>query len=535
MFRQPAKLSVSISFVILLFAVHPALSQDGAIRNAIEADLMKETASGKGPKERLKAIRGWYKSNSYNAIWLKYGVPSAKAKSLVNILLSAREEALDPADYNAKALSVLIDDGSREGLAKLEIGLTRSLAAYGQHLNAGRVRPAAVNREIVMYPKAIGVDAILFAAIQSSDLPATLRTLAPNTPRYARMRKHLARLRHTASKGGWVSLPEGLLLKPGMTHDAVLKLAHRLGQSSDIKGAVITGNDYNDTLVDAVKRFQARLGLEADGVIGPGTLKLLNTPVEQRIRDVELNMERRRWMQNEYGPYYIFVNLADQVLKVVKEEKTIHTALVQVGKPYHRTPVFTDKMEYLELNPYWNIPYSIATKEYLPKLRRSSSILARQNIEVLTGGKVVSASSIPWSQYSRAKFPVRLRQKPGKKNALGRIKFMFPNKYNIYIHDTPSKTNFKRASRYFSHGCVRVRDPLALAELILKTEGWSRAKIDKIIRSGKRTVKKLKEEIPVHVAYLTAWVNKDGSVHYRRDIYGRDKILAKALIRVRGG
>jgi murein L,D-transpeptidase YcbB/YkuD len=239
-------------------------------------------------------------------------------------------------------------------------------------------------------------------------------------------------------------------------------------------------------------------------------------------------------MQNDYGPYYVFANLADQVLKVVKNEKTIHTALIQVGKPYHRTPVFTDTMEYLELNPYWNVPYSIATKEYLPKLIRNPGVLSRQNIEVLAGGKAVSPYAINWSQYSRRKFPFRLRQKPGKRNALGRIKFMFPNKYSVYIHDTPSKANFGRASRYFSHGCMRVKDPLALAAVILNPEGWSRKKINAVVRSGKRTVKRLKSQIPVHVAYLTAWVNKDGSIHYRRDVYGRDKILDKALKRVRG-
>ena len=537
MARQSYIVCFSIAVLILGFVQtgSPAIAQENAISASIKTALLSATATSKGPKARLKAIRGWYERNSHSPVWFKYGVPSAKAKVLVDILLSAREEALAPSDYNAEALFKLLEDGSAEGMAKLEIGLTRSLAAYGQHLNAGRVRPAAVNREIIMYPKAIEVDAILLAALQSRDLPVTMRTLAPQTPRYDRMRKQLAKLRYTSSKGGWVSLPEGLLLKPGMNDDAVLTLAHRLGQSGDIKGAVITGNEYNDTLVDAVKRFQARMGLEADGVVGPGTLKVLNTPIEHRIRDIELNMERRRWMQNDYGPYYIFVNLADQVLKVVREEKTIHTALVQVGKPYHRTPVFSDTMEYLELNPYWNVPYSIATKEYLPKLRRNPGVLARQNIEVLLGGKAVSARSIPWSQYSRAKFPFRLRQKPGKKNALGRIKFMFPNKYNIYIHDTPSKANFDRASRYFSHGCVRVKNPLALAEVILNSEGWTRPKIDKVIRSGKRTVKKLKSQIPVHVAYLTAWVNKDGSVHYRNDIYGRDKILTKALARVRGG
>ena len=187
-------------------------------------------------------------------------------------------------------------------------------------------------------------------------------------------------------------------------------------------------------------------------------------------------------------------------------------------------------MEYLDFNPYWNVPYSIATKEYLPKLRRNPYALQSQNIRVLRNGSVVDPGRIPWSSYSRSNFPVRLRQDPGPRNALGRVKFMFPNKFNIYIHDTPSKSNFDRASRYFSHGCIRVEDPLKMAETILGLQGVTRAEIDSITASGKRKVVKLEAPIPVHVVYLTAWVNKDGSIHYRRDVYGRDEILAEALV-----
>ena len=210
-------------------------------------------------------------------------------------------------------------------------------------------------------------------------------------------------------------------------------------------------------------------------------------------------------------------------------KKNVHFEIIQVGKPYFRTPVFSEEMEYLELNPYWNVPYSIATNEYLPKLKSNPGILNAQNIQVLAEGRVINASSVPWNSYSKGKFPVRLRQAPGKGNALGRVKFMFPNKFNVYIHDTPSKANFKKASRYFSHGCLRLRDPLTMAEKILGAQGWTRAKIDSVIRSGKRTVVKLNQKIPVHVTYLTSWVNRDLSVNFRRDIYGRDKILDLAM------
>ena len=529
-----------LSLSILLLAQSPIMAQSTAATavttvSPILKQLEQFKSKSKAKSAALREIKSLYKRTNYNPIWQKNGILSDKARALIAALSNAHEDGLIPAEYLPKELLSAIDGSAAEDMASIEVGLTMAIVSYGKHLNAGRVKPSSVNREIIVYPKAVSAEAILSAAIQSTDIATTLQTLAPSTVRYARMRKHLASLRQIAAAGGWESLPKSAVLKPGMESEIVPALARRLVQAKDLASADSTGNTYNDTLVEAVKRFQRRLGLEDDGIVGPGTFGVLNITAEQRIREVELNMERRRWMQNDYGPYYVFVNLADQVLKLVKNEKTIHTALVQVGKPFHRTPVFTDTMEYMELNPYWNVPYSIATKEYLPKLRRNPGVLARQNIEVLAGGKAVSAYAINWSQYSRGRFPFRLRQKPGKRNALGRIKFMFPNKYNIYIHDTPSKSNFNRASRYFSHGCVRVKDPLKLAEVILATEGWSRGKIDRIIRSGKRTVKRLKSKIPVHIAYLTAWVNKDGSIHYRKDIYGRDKILDKALKRVTGG
>ena len=272
-----------------------------------------------------------------------------------------------------------------------------------------------------------------------------------------------------------------------------------------------------------------RHGLEQDAVVGPNTLKQINMSVEERIAIMELNLERRRWMQDDYGRYYVFANLADQVVKVVRDGKTIHAELIQVGQPYHRTPVFSEEMEYVELNPYWNVPKSIATKELLPELKKNPGKYAGQNYEVLSGGNVLSPMSISWANYSRGNFPFRIRQRPGDGNALGRVKFMFPNQFNVYMHDTPSKSKFERASRFFSHGCLRLKDPLKMAEVILGPLGWSRAKIDGVVASKKRTVVKLDQKIPVHVAYMTAWVNKDGSVHFRRDVYGRDKILAKAL------
>ena len=288
-------------------------------------------------------------------------------------------------------------------------------------------------------------------------------------------------------------------------------------------------DNYDEVTVAAVKKFQRRHGLTDDGVIGPTTLTQMNIPTAKRIRQLEVNLERRRWLDREPGGFYVFANLADQELKVVSGKKTIHTARIVVGKTYHKTPVFTEEMTYLVINPYWNVPSSIANKEYLPMLRKNPGSLQRQGIRVLNkSGKIVNPYSVDWSRIGR--MPYRLRQDTGDKNALGRIKFMFPNKYNVYIHDTPSKSLFKKDLRVFSHGCMRVENPRLLAEVILGRQGWNLDRINGQIASGKRRIVKLKQKIPVYVTYITAWVNKDGTTHIRRDVYGRAESLAEHLL-----
>ncbi len=481
-------------------------------------------------KARAEHILAWYEQRDFEPLWLAYGQPTKASEEAIFVLLRSDKDGLDPADYNADIMFPKLDQGGDAGLADFEISLSETVTRYGQHLRSGRVEPNAINRELVLYPENISANRILQHLSESDNLTETLRDFSPNTARYDRMRDLLQKLFVAQARGGWTPIPEGPVLKPGMTDERVPLLRKRLIESKDLEPDAHEGDVYDGSLVRALQYFQFRMGLETDGVIGPATLGQLNITVEDRIRSVRLNLERRRWMQADFGDPYVFVNLADQVVKVVHNEKTVHAAVTQVGKPYHRTPVFTDEMEYLDFNPYWNVPYSIATKEYLPKLRRNPYALQSQNIRVLRNGSVVDPGRIPWSSYSRSNFPVRLRQDPGPRNALGRVKFMFPNKFNIYIHDTPSKSNFDRASRYFSHGCIRVEDPLKMAETILGLQGVTRAEIDSITASGKRKVVKLEAPIPVHVVYLTAWVNKDGSIHYRRDVYGRDEILAEALV-----
>jgi len=527
----------------LLFAsAHSQAAQEPAsetvllpLNAAIQQTLFNtfQKAQTRSQNSRIEAIRAHYRETNFAPIWIDSDRISNKAISALQSIISAGDDGLHSPDYNIDQLIGTQDGGTPEALAAFEVSLTKSLIAYAQHMNAGRLNPQKVNREIVIFPKKMSPVTILDNFRSTSNLKAYLRLLAPLTPRYERLRSALGAYRRIAANGGWTKLPKGPVLKPGMEDERIPFLRARLIEGGDLKSAgVDSANSYSPQLVEATKVFQERHGLEMDGVIGPATMAQLNATVSERIAIMEVNMERNRWLQNDFGSYHVLANLADQVIKLVKNGKTIHAELIQVGQPYHRTPVFSDTIEYLELNPYWNVPSSIAINEYLPKLKRDPGYLQRANLQVLRGGKVISPFSVPWNSYGKGRFPVRLRQPPGPKNALGRIKFMFPNKYNVYIHDTPSKSKFTRAARYFSHGCLRLRDPLKMAEMILGPEGWSRAKIDSVIRKGKRRVVKLKQQIPVHVVYITSWVNKDGSVNFRKDVYGRDKILAKALSKI---
>ncbi len=503
-----------------------------SIRNQLTT--AEARARTKADINRLRAISRDYSRTAYAPIWIRANKPSEKADQFVRTLMSAHEHGLDPDDYDAVALFQKLGANNANTLADLEVHLSRALVAYAQHLNAGRLNPNAVNRELVIYPEAISPGNILSKARRTQSIVAFLRLLAPHTPRYDRLRRALADYRRIDAAGGFIPVPGGGSLKPGASSARVKAVARRLAQTGDLHPNLVS-TTYGPAIVAATKRFQERHGYKPDGVVGKNTTAAMNVPVKTRVRQMELNLERRRWIQNDYGDFYLFANLADQVVKVVNNGKTIHAELIQVGQPYHRTPVFTDEIEYVEINPYWNVPASIAVNEYLPKLVSNPAILARQNIEVLNGSDVVNASAVPWSNYSKSNFPVRLRQRPGKGNALGRVKFMFPNQFNVYMHDTPSKSKFDQSSRYFSHGCLRLRDPLKMAEVLLGPQGWNRARIDQTVSSQKRTVVKLTEPIPIHVVYLTAWVNKDGTANFRRDIYGRDKILEQAFRTIRTG
>lgn len=514
-----------------------AAAQDLAAAIEERLDLAAATAEGRAGAE-IAELRQFYADRQFRPLWVGPSGVSEKARIAAAALAKADLDGLNPADYAAAAIAERLAASDTASYAELEVLLSRSVAQFAADLMAGRLVPLEVDSEMRIEPERPSAAVILAPIDSTPDLAAYLASFAPQTPNYARLKEALATYRMVAAAGGWSRLPEGPSLKPGMSDPRVPALRQRLIESGDLAADVAVPPEaaftYDPALEAAVRRFQWRHGLTQDGVVGNKTIAALNVPVETRIEQMLLNMERRRWMPDDLGERYVFVNMADFELKVVDGQRTIHDTRVVVGTPYHRTPVFSDLMTYVVLNPYWNITPTIARNEILPKLRKDPGYLAKNNIVVLSdwseGAVPVNPTQIDWTQVSPRSFPYKLRQEPGEHNALGRIKFMFPNPYNIYLHDTPSRQLFQETVRSFSHGCIRVQNPVDLAAVLLGPDGWTKEKLEAAIAAGDQRVITLSKPIPVHLTYLTAWVNKDGSIHFRNDIYARDARLAAALL-----
>ena len=312
-------------------------------------------------------------------------------------------------------------------------------------------------------------------------------------------------------------------------------MRRRLALTGDcIAGCEDSSTVFDTALVVAVQHFQKRHGLTADGAVGAKTTAAMNVPARERAQQIRLNMERWRWLPQDLGTRYILVNIAGFELDVVEAGQITKTTRVVVGKSFRRTPVFSDRMSYIVLNPYWNVPRKLAVQDILPQIRKDPDYLSKQGIRVYRGwgdSKVsVDPQSVDWSSVSGSTFPFWLRQDPGPLNALGQVKFMFPNEFNIYLHDTPHREMFAKEERSFSSGCIRVENAVELAEFLLKDDPrWTSETVEKALREDVDKTITLMGTVDVHLLYWTAWVTDDGTLNFRNDIYERDRLLAEAM------
>ncbi len=490
----------------------------------------------------------FYRQRYFAAAWLSSQGLSEQGRRLFTVLQGAQQEGLRPEEYHVKAIGVfaeqlLVFSGQGQPadplrLARLDILLTDGFLRYAGDVTGGRVEAAKVySDEWRNSPRNVNLVETLQLSLESGQALEALQEMLPVDPAYRQLREYLAIYRRLAAEGGWPQLPEGPLLELGQVDWRVPWLQQYLIQTGDLAAFNrLAGFKFDEVLVEALTHFQVRHGLQADGALGPETLAALNLSVEERIRQIEINLERWRWLSRDLDQRYLAVNIADFSLEVVEEGKTVLVMPVVVGTDVRRTPVFSAKLRYLDFAPYWNVPLTVLKEDKLPLIKVDLNYLASHHYEIVTRGNRVVQSiepgAVDWEGVTVATFPGMLRQKPGPWNALGRIKFMFPNNFDVYLHDTPDRYLFDRKQRSYSSGCIRVMRPFDLALYLLQDQkGWDAQRIEEAMAADETLRVLLDEPLPVHILYRTVWVDGAGELQFRNDIYKRDAALYTALRR----
>jgi murein L,D-transpeptidase YcbB/YkuD len=535
---------------------------------AVRAQVEKEAG------ETSRALLRFYETRGFQPAWFSYeGTVRPQAGQYLAALCEAREEGLSPERYHHSALDeslrqLTLGGGAEDAWMGVELRLTASFLTHASHLLSGQV-PSRLRWRAK--PSTVAdLAAVLEGALASGDLSGALRGLSPNHEGFTRLREALVRYRAIAAAGGWPLVPEGVPLERGMKDPRVAVLRERLRVTGDLPpapeerqlypgapgvgvaalvGELVraameepapevprpsTPEDlYDEELEEAVKTFQRRHGLEADGKVGRETLRALRVPVEERIAQLVVNLERWRWVPKELGTRHVRVNLPAFELEAVERGQTVLRMPVIIGAQDWRTPIFQDEVEYLVLNPEWHVPRGITQEEVLPKLQEDPGAAGRLGLTVLdrATGQPVDPATVDWSGLEEGELPYRFAQPAGDSNPLGRVKFMFPNRFSVYMHDTPNPELFAEAHRALSHGCIRVSEPVRLADFLLRGhDGWTEESLEAAMEAGGRSRRvDLPAPVPVYLLYWTAFVNEEGRVEFRPDIYQRDPEVRRAL------
>ena len=506
-------------------------SADSEVRRAFAG------ISARAPAESAKAVEAYYGANS-GLLWVSHGQVTPKAKAALAVLADAAAVGLDPEDYAVDVPSDRFDGGdmiarSRE-LAAFEVRLSAAVATYVLDTVRGRIDPNRISGYHDFKRKSVNLTATLGVIAKSGDVAAYLVSRAPSGAHFGQLKDELARLKALTDTSERIVIAEGTLLKPGQSNPELANIVKGIvKQGSDALkmehsltiAAYTDTPDYSPEIVALVEAFQKEKGLKPDGVVGNATIRKLvgGDSVADKIAKVEVAMEQARWLPGDLGARHVFINQPAFMVYYHENGAEKLSMRTVVGSKANQTYFFEDEIQTVEFNPYWGVPQSIIINEMLPKLRSDPSYLDRMGYEVAVNGRVVPSSSVNWYGSTNA---VSVRQPPSGDNALGELKILFPNTHAIYMHDTPSKSFFKRDMRALSHGCVRLSDPRAMAAAVLGTT------IDDVaaeIAQGHNKAVAVKGNIPVYVSYFTAWPNKDGKVEYFEDVYGRDAYIEKAI------
>jgi len=512
-----AVLMLSLSFIMTL--TQAAEAQVTAFRQAVA-----ETAA------RDEALAAFYRERDFNGIWT--GEDRA-ARDRRNALMAAFEGAgnhgLPTSRYNATQIMAELRAASTPAQqGAMEVRLSQLFLQYARDVQTGVLTPSRVDSSIVREVPLRSRLGTIQGFVQSNPR-GFLRSLPPSSPEYTRLMREKLRLEQLLSRGGWGASVSAGSLEPGSSGQAVVELRNRLIAMGHMgRSATQT---YDDTITAAVQRFQQGNGLAVDGTAGSGTMRQINVPLERRMQSIIVAMERERWLNRPRGQRHVWVNLTDFTAAIVDNDIVTFSTRSVIGAndADRRSPEFSDVMEFMVINPSWYVPRSIITKEYLPQLQRNPNSV--RHLEITDSrGRTVNRGAVNFNSYNASNFPFSMRQPPSRGNALGLVKFMFPNRYNIYLHDTPAKSLFGREVRAFSHGCIRLNDPFDFAyALLAKQESNPEAFFQGRLSTGAESRVSLNAPVPVHIVYRTAFTNVTGSLQFRRDVYGRDGRIWNAL------
>ena len=497
---------------------------------AIYDQLSGESASVRVMPEARDAILAQYKSQNFNPIWLSQGKLSPRGAEVLKLLAAAGDEGLEPQAYLPTGLASFdapLPDQDPAAMARLDIDLSAAALRYAHDASGGQFDPALLSRYHDVKPSWVPAGQSMKVLAWSPFAADYLKSLHPTHPAYAAMKTALAEARSVAPVTV-SAIEDGPIVKKGGNDERIPAVRERL---TELGYEAVMAEDGDPTLLDAelsvqLRLFQKASNIKVSGALGPQTIAALNIDSAKTDTDKLLdNMERLRWLPRNLGNRYVFVNQAAFEAEVIENGRPVWETRVIVGKPITQTAVFNDEMEYVVFNPSWGVPPSIIRNEYLPKLRRDPGYLDRIGFKVVNqDGKVVPSRSVSWASYG-SKVPFGIHQPPGADNALGELKFLFPNSHDIYMHDTPNRELFERDVRAFSHGCVRVQNPREFASVVL---GWPPEEVDARVESARSETVKLKNKLPVHITYFTAWPGADGRIRYFKDVYGRDEAMQKA-------
>ncbi|HJX17844.1 MAG TPA: L,D-transpeptidase family protein [Acidiferrobacterales bacterium] len=524
--------ALSISACAMDRAPSPAPALATETPGAVLRDRLREAVVDCGETRLdVRLLTPFYPVNGSTPRWLAENGPGARARQLVKTLAMAGQEGLTPARYRLADIEHFWNARTPAQQACLDLLLTDAFRRYSRDVQNGRIDPQVADPAWHLRPPELDPVAVLQAVTTDDEFANLLHALPPPHAGYAQLRRALARYAELERGGGWMALPPGPKLEPPLQHVQVPLLRARLRAEGDYIGTE-TGDVYDALLAAAVERFQRRHGIAADGIVGARTRAVLNVSAAERAAQIRRTLERWRWLPRTFGEHYVIVNTAGYELTVVERGQPVLGMRVIVGTPDQATPSFTAMLRFLVINPYWNIPTRIARDKLLPKQQRNPEYFVTRGIRVFNGwnaeARELDPASIHWSSLQGDGFPYRLRQEPGPKNSMGRLSFVFPNPFDVFLHDTPERWLFDRDQRAYSEGCVRIENAMALAVHTLRQSAdWDAPRIQREIDALRQQSLRLPEPIPVYVLYLTSWADEDGQTHFREDIYARERVLAQ--------